>query len=198
LFAHLEGRLAGKHPTAVVIDVGGVGYELLVPLSTFHGLPAPGEKVRLLTHFHVREDAQQMFGFLTEEDRSLFRLLLGVSGVGPKLALTILSGLSSAELARAVERQDPGILSAISGIGKKTAERVLLELKGKIPAEFIQKAGKGAALREEAAEGLADALLALISLGYKRANAQTAIQKVLAKNKDLSVEDLIRESLKII
>jgi Holliday junction DNA helicase RuvA len=169
----------------------------MVPLSTFHNLPATGLGVKLLTYFHVREDAQQLFGFLSEEERLLFKLLLSVSGIGPKLAITVLSGLSVQELAQAIEKENPAVLSSISGIGKKTAERVILELKGKIPGEVARFSGKGETSAEKVEEGeLADAILALISLGYKKANAQKAIQKVLEKNKKMAVEDIIREALK--
>lgn len=196
MYAYLEGVLAEKHPTAAILEVGGIGYELTIPLSTSQALPAIGSKVKLLTYFHVREDAQQLFGFINEEERLLFKLLLTVSGIGPKLAITVLSGLSSTGLAQAVQTQDLASLNAISGIGKKTGERILLELKDKIPiglAERSRTTGPSA-LEEE----LSDALLALISLGYKRVNAEKAVKKVLDKDKKISVEDLIRESLKII
>ncbi len=196
MYAYLEGILTEKHPTAAILDVGGIGYELTIPLSTSQALPTVGGKVKLLTYFHVREDIQQLFGFINEEERLLFKLLLTVSGIGPKLAITVLSGLSSSGLAQAVQTQDLASLNAISGIGKKTGERILLELKGKIPsglAERSRTAGHSAAEEE-----LSDALLALISLGYKRVNAEKAVKKVLDKDKKISVEDLIRESLKII
>jgi len=195
LYAYLEGILIEKHPTAVILEVGGIGYELIIPLSTSHSLPALQEKVKLLTYFHVREDLQQFFGFSSEGERALFKLLLTVSGIGPKLAITILSGLASDDLIRAIQDQDLESLNAISGIGKKTAERILLELKGKVPTALSEKARVASSLGEET---LSDALSALISLGYKRPNAEKAVKKVLQKEKNISVEDLIRESLKVI
>ena len=132
MIGRLSGLLAQKSPPLVLVDVHGVGYEVDVPMSTFYNLPGLGEKVVLLTHFVVREDAQVLFGFLTEPERATFRLLVKISGVGPRTALSILSGLSVVELAQAVTRQDGARLVKVPGIGKKTAERLLLELKGKL------------------------------------------------------------------
>jgi Holliday junction DNA helicase RuvA len=196
VFAYLEGVLAEKHPTTVIVNVGGVGYEVLVSLSTSGSLPKIGEKVKLLTYFHVREDIQQIYGFINEDEKALFKLLISVSGIGPKMAVTILSGLSPKELARAVQDQNLVALSSISGIGKKTAERMLIELRDKTPAGLTEK-GRGAvgfATKDD--EKLQDAMLALISLGYNKANAQNALKKVVQQNPDLSVEEIIRESLK--
>src|SRR4249920_1968379 len=132
MIGRLVGTLAEKSPPQLLIDAGGVGYEVDVPMSTFYNLPGLGEKVTLLTHFVVREDAQILFGFLTHDERSAFRLLVRISGVGPRTALAILSGLSVNELAQAVSLQDGARLVKVPGIGKKTAERLLLELKGKL------------------------------------------------------------------
>ena len=136
MIGRLSGLLAAKSPPQLLIDVGGVGYEVDVPMSTFYNLPALGERVTLLTHFVVREDAQVLFGFLTPEERATFRQLVKISGVGPRTALSILSGLSVAELAQAVSLQESGRLVKVPGIGKKTAERLLLELKGKLGADL--------------------------------------------------------------
>jgi len=198
LYAYLEGILTEKHPTTVILDVGGVGYELLVPLSTSQDLPRTGEKVKLVTHFHVREDLQQIFGFISEDEKSLFKLLLSVSGIGPKVAITILSGLRPLELINAVQDQNSLPFSSISGIGGKTAERILVELKDRIPKGFAERAKSDMTPGGGNDDKLSDALLALISLGYKKANAHNAVKRVLSQNSQVSVEDLIRESLKVI
>jgi len=198
LYAYLEGILTEKHPTTVILDVGGVGYELLVPLSTSQGLPRTGEKVKLITHFHVREDLQQIFGFISEDEKSLFKLLLSVSGIGPKVAITILSGLRPLELIKAVQDQNSLPFSSISGIGGKTAERILMELKDRIPKGFAERERSDMTPGGGDEDKLSDALLALISLGYKKGNAHNAVKRVLSQNPQVSVEDLIRESLKVI
>ena len=198
MYAYLEGIISEKHPTVVTLAVGGVGYELTVPLSTSQCLPGKGEKVKLLTHFHVREDFQQLFGFLSEDEKSLFKLLLTISGVGPKAAITILSGLKPEELSKAVQDQNPLPLSSISGVGTKTAERILVELKNKIPKGWLRGEQVDGSTSSRGDDKLSDALLALISLGYKRANAQNALKKALDHDPQLPVEDLIRESLKVI
>jgi Holliday junction DNA helicase RuvA len=196
MFAYLEGVLKEKHPTTAVVDVGGVGYEVIISLSTSAALPGEGRKVKLLTHFHVREDIQQIYGFSSEDEKALFKLLLSVSGIGPKMAVTILSGLPPKELARAVQRQDLAALSSISGVGKKTAERILIELRDKAPLTAAEpgKAAGGPLSRND--EKLQDAMLALISLGYNKASAQGALKKALQSDPQLTVEELIRESLK--
>ena len=141
MIGRLTGTLADKSPPRLIVDVAGVGYEVDVPMSTFYQLPAVGERVALLTHFVVREDAQLLFGFLSANERDTFRELVKISGVGPRTALAILSGLSSADLAQAVVHQDVGRLVKVPGIGKKTAERLLLELKGKLGPDLGQPAG---------------------------------------------------------
>ncbi len=143
MIGRLTGVLAAKHPPQVLIDVGGVGYEVDVPMSSFYNLPAIGERVTLLTHFVVREDAQVLFGFLTPEERATFRHLVKISGVGPRTALSILSGLSVAELAQAVSLQESARLVKVPGIGKKTAERLLLELKGKLGVDLEAPSSPG-------------------------------------------------------
>ncbi len=191
------GRIAGilleKHPPLVLVDVGGVGYEIDVPMSTFYNLPAIGEKVALHTQLIVREDAHQLYGFTSHDERSAFRQLLKISGVGPKLALTILSGMSVAELSHVVAAQEVGRLTKIPGIGKKTAERLLLELRNKLP-------GAGAAaLRTPGAEpGPAvrnDVLDALLALGYNEREASWAVKQLPA---NLDVSDSIRQALKFL
>jgi holliday junction DNA helicase RuvA len=187
MIGRLSGTLAEKSPPMVLVDVGGVGYEVDVPMSTFYNLPALGERVMLLTHFVVREDAQVLFGFGTAEERATFREVVKISGVGPRTALAILSGLSVAELAAAVSRQDSARLVKVPGIGKKTAERLLLELKGKL--------GPDLALPNSAAvsDAQADIAQALQALGYNEREAQAALKALPA---DVGVSDGIKLALK--
>jgi Holliday junction DNA helicase RuvA len=170
MIGRLTGTLAEKAPPQVMVDVGGVGYEVDVPMSTFYNLPGLGERVTLLTHFVVREDAQLLFGFLTAEERATFRQLVKISGVGPRTALSILSGLSVAELAQAVSQQQAGRLVKVPGIGKKTAERLLLELKGKLGPDL------GAAPASVASDAQADIVQALVALGYSEKEAGAALK----------------------
>ena len=165
MIGKLAGRLAAKHPPQVLVDVNGVSYELDVPMSTFYGLPAVGEPVSLYTHLQVREDAHTLYGFATLEERVAFRQLIRISGIGARTALSVLSGLSVGELAQAVALQEAGRLVKVPGIGKKTAERLLLELKGKLDA--AASAGQPQA---------ADALNALVALGYSDKEALTALK----------------------
>ena len=186
MIGRLTGLLAEKNPPQIVLDVQGVGYELDVPMSTFYNLPAAGEKLTLLTHFAVREDGHFLYGFLSEAERFAFRQLLKISGIGARTALSVLSGLSVADLAAAVARQEVGHLTRIPGIGKKTAERLLLELKGKL-AETTS-----AAL--PAADGSSqDILNALIALGYTEREAASALKSLPA---GVSTSDGIRQALK--
>jgi Holliday junction DNA helicase RuvA len=188
LIGRLSGRLAAKSPPQVLLDVNGVGYELDVPMSTFYNLPALGEPAQLLTHLVVREDAQLLYGFLTEAERATFRELVKISGVGPRTALAILSGLSVAELGSAVSRQDGARLVKVPGIGKKTAERLLLELKGKLGADLPLPAGATAL-----SDAQADITQALQALGYNEREAQAAIKALPA---DIGVSDGIKQALK--
>ena len=188
MIGKLTGTLAERNPPQVVVDCNGVGYEVDVPMSTFYNLPATGEKVVLLTHLVVREDAHILFGFGTEEERSAFRKLIRISGVGARTALSVLSGLSVSDLAQSVAMQDAGRLTKIPGIGKKTAERLLLELKGKL-ADVLPGAG-GAGAQPSAS---ADVLNALLGLGYSEKEARLAAAKIPA---DMPVSDGIRAALK--
>ena len=187
MIGRLSGTLVAKTPPMVLLDVAGVGYEVDVPMSTFYNLPALGERVVLLTHFVVREDAQVLFGFGSAEERSTFRELVKISGVGPRTALAILSGLSVAELGAAVSRQDSARLVKVPGIGKKTAERLLLELKGKL--------GPDLALPHSAAASDAqiDIAQALQALGYNEREAQAALKALPA---DVGVSEGIKLALK--
>lgn len=187
MIGRLTGRLAAKTPPAVLLDVGGVGYELDVPMSTYYLLPSLGETVTLLTHFVVREDAQLLYGFGTAAERDAFRELLRVSGIGPRIALALLSGLSVTELASAVARQDAGRLVKVPGIGKKTAERLLLELKGRLADALT------APTSAEAVDGGSDVVAALQALGYSEREAQAAVR---ALPPGLGVSDGIRHALK--
>ncbi|MCE2859630.1 MAG: Holliday junction branch migration protein RuvA [Oxalobacteraceae bacterium] len=186
MIGRLSGILLDKNPLQLIVDCQGVGYEVSVPMSTFYQLPSVGEKVVLLTHFVVREDAQLLFGFGTTQERELFRELIKISGVGARTALALLSGMSVTDLAQAVTLQEAGRLTKIPGIGKKTAERLLLELKGKLGADL----GGGAA----AVQGSnSDILNALLALGYSDKEAALALKQVPAGS---SVSDGIRHALK--
>jgi Holliday junction DNA helicase RuvA len=172
----------------LLIDCNGLGYEVDVPMSTLYQLPATGQSITLLTHFHVREDQQQLFGFATEAERQAFRSLIKISGVGARTALAVLSGMSVNELIQAIAVQEPGALTRIPGIGKKTAERLLLELKGKLAPDL--GAGNGSATQLDAASEIIQALL---TLGYSDKEARLAIQQI---PKDTTVSDGIKLALK--
>jgi Holliday junction DNA helicase RuvA len=186
MIGKLTGTLTEKNPPEVIVDCGGVGYEVQVPMSTFYNLPGLGERVTLLTHFVVREDAQILYGFGAQQERSTFRQLIKISGVGPKMALGVLSGMSVAELSQAVTLQDANRLTKIPGIGKKTAERLMLELKGKLGADL----GVHATI---ANDNQADILQALIALGYSDRDAALALK---ALPQDVGVSEGIKLALK--
>jgi len=200
VYSYLVGLLAEKFPMFVTVDVGGVGYCVTVPLSTSQQLPELGERVKLLVHHVVREDAQLLFGFCSEEERSMFRLLISVSGIGPKLALAALSGLGVSELRRAIVDGQVVTLASISGIGRKTAERIVVELREKMVMAGFTKDARTEAKRDKNEALLEDSLQALVSLGYTKQTARSAIQKALtsAGETRLSSETLIRESLKYV
>jgi Holliday junction DNA helicase RuvA len=187
MIARLTGLLAEKSPPHVLVDVNGVGYEVQVPMSTFYNLPELGGRVTLLTQFIVREDAQQLFGFLTPVERESFRELIKISGVGARMALSVLSGLSTNELAQVVAAQDASRLVKVPGIGKKTAERLLLELKGKLAPSLAMP---GFASTTDAQS---DILQALLALGYSDKEAQAALKQLPP---DVSVSDGIKQALK--
>ncbi len=189
MIGRLSGLLLEKNPPQVLLDVSGVGYEVDVPMSTFYNLPKIGEKVSLFTQLIVREDAHLLYGFATESERATFKQLLKVSGVGPKVGLAVLSGMSVNDLAEAVAMQESGRLTKVPGIGKRTAERLLLELKDKLKVEVRITVG-GETVKPSSA---ADVLNALISLGYNEKEAHYAIKQL---PKDASVSEGIRHALK--
>lgn len=187
MIGKLTGTLSEKNPPQVLVDCHGVGYEVDVPMSTFFNLPGLGEKVSLLTHFVVREDAQILFGFGSAGEREAFRQLIKISGVGPRTALAVLSGMSVGDIGQAVTQQDASRLVKIPGIGKKTAERLLLELKGKVGADL----GPSGAVVVDDAQG--DILQALVALGYSDKEAQAALKSL---PKDVGVSEGIKQALK--
>ena len=189
MIGRLSGTLLEKNPPTVLLDVAGVGYEVDVPMSTFYDLPALGERTTLLTHQVVREDAHLLYGFGSAGERDAFRQLIRISGVGPRTALAVLSGMSVADLAQAVTLQETGRLTKIPGIGKKTAERLLLELKGKLGPE-LAVAGKAAAQPADA-----DVLRALLALGYSEREAAAVTRQLPA---GVGVSDGIRQALKLL
>jgi Holliday junction DNA helicase RuvA len=188
MIGRVSGTLAEKNPPQVVVVVHGVGYELDVPMSTFYNLPRVGEPVELLTHLVVREDAHLLFGFLTPAERSAFRQLLKVNGVGPKVALAVLSGLSVEDLARAVAAEDTGRLTKVPGVGRKTAERLVLELRDRLPMAVT-------ASRTPATAHAADVVNALTGLGYNEREAQAVVKQLPA---DLALAEAIRQALKLL
>ena len=194
MIAHLRGRILEKHPNRVVVDVAGVGYDVAVPLSTFYGLGDPGAEIALRIHTHVREDALALYGFAGLLEQQLFERLIGVSGIGPKLALAVLSGIDPPELVRAIERGDVARLTAIPGVGKKTSERIVLELKDRLPRVDLA-ATDGAA--PPAAPLMRDDLLsALTNLGYHRPLAEKAVDAAIRSRPDGNFELTLKQALR--
>ena len=188
MIGRILGELAEKNPPQVIVVSHGVGYEIDVPMSTFYHLPRTGENVTLLTHMVVREDAHLLYGFLTAGERTAFRQLLKISGVGPKVALSVLSGLSVDDLAVAVASQDAARLTKVPGVGKKTAERLVLELRDKLPVAV-------SAVRTDASPASGDVVNALLGLGYNEREAQGAVKQL---GPDLPLTDAIRQALKLL
>ena len=194
MITFLRGELLAAHPTRIVVAINGVGYEVLVPLSSYERLPKAGEEVRILTHLHVTDDAMVLYGFMTEEERSLFRILIGVSGIGPKAAIGILSGISPKNFRAAVREGSATLLATVPGIGKKKAERLIVELRDKIGAVEAEEGVHRPSLEEAV---ISDAALALVSLGFTQARAQKAVGAALEKlGKADDVGTLIREALR--
>jgi Holliday junction DNA helicase RuvA len=199
MITFLEGVLVEAYPTHVVLNVQGVGYHVLIPLSSYDRLPQTGTKLQILTHFQVREDAHLLYGFATAAERDLFRLLINhVSGIGPKTALDVLSGVSVTSFKAAVVAGDAKSLGQIKGIGKKTAERILVELKDKVGVAAAWEAASAAHAPTPQDQQMTDAILALIALGYKQVEAHKAVKAVAESRagQPLSSDDLVRESLK--
>ncbi len=195
MIVHLSGKLVSKKPTYIVVDVAGVGYEVFIPTSTYERLPEAGSPVHLHTHHHVREDGEQLFGFAEPTDRRVFQIMLGVSGIGPKLGLAALSAFDASELADYVSRGDVGLLTSIPGVGRKTAERLVVELRDKFgQPDLIVSSGNGAGI---ASTFRSDAVAALEALGLSRSAAEKNVSKTLKENPEIqSVEALIRDALK--
>jgi Holliday junction DNA helicase RuvA len=191
MIAWLRGRLVEKYPHRVIVDVQGVGYDVQVPLSTFYGLGEPGAEVIFRVHTHVREDALALFGFATTVELQLFELLIGISGIGPRLALAVLSGIEPSELVRAVRQGDMGRLTGIPGVGKKTAERMGLELKDRLPSSFESESEPSV---ESGGDMKVDLRSALANLGYHRPVAERAIDRALAAGAG-SFEQMLRRAL---
>lgn len=191
MIGSIVGVLTLKAPPHLQLEVGGIGYEIEAPMSTFYGLPAVGERTRLLTHLVVREDAHLLYGFATEGERALFRQLLKISGIGPRIALAILSGVSDAAFAHAVREQDAAALMRIPGVGRKTAERLIVEMKDRLDASA--PAGQSAAGPATGAE--AEAYSALVALGYKPQEATRLLKAVDTEGLKLTTEEMIRRAL---
>ena len=201
MIAHLSGTLLAKHATSVIVEVGGVGYEVTIPVTTFYDLGEPNTPVRLRIYTHVREEALQLFGFRTERERELFTLLISVSGIGPKSAVAMLSGMSADEIVTAIRTNNYARLTSIPGVGRKTAERLVIELRDKMAAlsspaleEEIAAGGATAAQSEDALRE--DTLAALTQLGFPKPAAEKAINGAMQEGGDLSVETLLRRSLR--
>ena len=195
MIAHLRGTILEKHPNRLIVDIAGVGYDVFVPLSTFYGLGEPGSQIALRIHTHVREDALLLYGFATLLEQDLFERLIGVSGIGPKLALAVLSGIEPSELVRAIERGDVARLTAIPGVGKKTSERIVLELKDRLPSVRIAAIAIGG--EASGAPLLRDDLLsALMNLGYHRPLAEKAMDAAIKSTPDGSFERTLKQALR--
>ena len=193
MIARLFGKLILKQPPTLLIDVAGVGYEVEAPMSTFYELPEPGEMVTVLTHLTIRDDAHILFGFASDGERSLFRNLIKVNGVGPKLALTILSGISSADFVLCVQNRDAAALTRLPGIGKKTAERLVIEMQDRL-GDVSGVISGGGAIPGAASNPAKDAISALVALGYKQIDADRMIKAVASDG--MQSETMIREALK--
>ena len=202
MIAHLSGTLLSKQATSVILDVAGVGYEVSIPLSTFYELEDPGSNIQLRIYTHVREDALQLYGFRTARERELFLRLISVSGIGPKLGITLLSGMSADEMIASIRTNNLAKLTLIPGVGRKTAERLVMELRDKVASlssaeleeELGAKPDAGAAPTEDSMR--ADALSALLNLGYQKNSAEKAVSAALSEGGDLSVESILRSSLR--
>jgi Holliday junction DNA helicase RuvA len=195
VIAHLRGRILEKQPNRIVVDANGVGYDVSVPLSTFYGLGDPGSEIALRIHTHVREDALALYGFATRLEQDLFERLISISGIGPKVALAVLSGIEPPELVRAIERADLARLTAIPGVGKKTSERIVVELKDRLPRVHLAATGADGQTAPPAAVK-DDVLSALINLGYHRPLAEKAVEAALKATPGSDFERTLRQALR--
>ena len=195
MIAHLRGRISEKQPNRIVVDVNGVGYDVFVPLSTFYGLGDPGTDIALRIHTHVREDALMLYGFATRLEQELFERMIGVSGIGPKLALSVLSGIEPLELIRAIERGDVARLTAIPGVGKKTSERIVLELKDRLPTAH-RAADEAGGAPPPAPVMRDDVVSALVNLGYHRPLAEKAADAATKAVPDGGFERMLKQALR--
>jgi Holliday junction DNA helicase RuvA len=194
MIAELRGTLLKKGPAEVVVGVGGVGFRLLVPLSTYRALGVEGDDVHVFTHLHVKDDALELFGFCTEAERQIFKELISVSGIGPKLGLAVLSGLSPEVLQRAIVEEDLGLLTSISGIGRKTAQRLIVDLKERLSGMDVSSIGAGG---ERDREQVGDAVLALVALGMRRQAAREAVLRVRRESgEELPLDEIIVRALR--
>ena len=192
MIAHLRGRVFEKHPNRLIVDVAGVGYDVLVPLSTFYTCGDPGSEIALRIHTHVREDQLSLYGFATALEQTMFEKLIAVSGIGPKLALSVLSGIEPRDLVGAIQRNDIARLTAIPGVGKKTAERICVELRDRLP-----KAVEAPGIPPSPGDSLRDDLVsALVNLGYHRQNLDKVLENVLSSSGNARFEDVLRLALK--
>jgi holliday junction DNA helicase RuvA len=195
VIAYLRGQIFEKQPNRIIVDVSGIGYDVQVPLSTFYGLGEAGSEIALRIHTHVREEALALYGFATRLEQDLFERLIGISGIGPKLALAVLSGIEPAELIRAIERGDVARLTGIPGVGKKTSERIVLELKDRLPRVYAATAATGAAVVD--APALRDDVLsALMNLGYHRPLAEKAVEAAIKATPGGDFERTLRQALR--
>jgi Holliday junction DNA helicase RuvA len=197
MIAYLRGNLLDKNANTVIIETGGVGYEVWIPLSTFYDIGDVGTEAELRIHTHVREDAIQLFGFKSENEKAIFLLLTSVQGIGPRSAIAMLSGMNADEFAAAVRANDIGRLTAIPGIGRKTAERLVIELRDKL-SHIGTAAASAAAGGTSSGSAFDDALSALVNLGYQRSAAEKALDKAAAEGTEQSVQKLLRRSLQIL
>lgn len=196
MISYIKGTLVEKTPARVVVEAGGIGHEISIPLSSYDGLGSVGSDTVVYTHFHVREDIHELFGFATPKERWLFKLLISVSGIGPRSALGILSGASVDDFCDAIAREQTDFLTAISGVGRKTAQRLIVELKSKISQEEVHLIGAGPGT-VAAKDAISEAVQALVSLGFPNHVARRAVEKSAAESdKELCVEELVRGALK--
>ena len=198
MIAFLRGSLLEKHPNQIIVDVGGVGYDLTIPVSTFSTLPETGGEVRLRVHTHVREDALLLFGFQTAQEKILFEKLISVTGIGPKLAVTVLSGLAAGDLIQAIRGNDLATLVRVPGIGKKTAERMVLELREKLDAIAVESSAGAGKPKSSFTGDEEDVISALMNFGANRPGAEAAVNKIKDQMPSASFEEMFRAALKLL